>query len=67
MLGKVEGDILGEDIEETVWKVWSEHEDGSTDQKLLGVFAGDFVAQHRAVVKRVLELYATPFYKTSTS
>jgi nickel-dependent lactate racemase len=29
----------------------------------LSVFEGDFVAQHRAVVKRVLELYETPFSK----
>ena len=63
MLGIVEGNVLREDIEEAVRKV-------NLDQKidllinnrreLVGVFAGDFVAQHRAGVAKARELYATP-------
>jgi nickel-dependent lactate racemase len=29
-------------------------------REVVGVFAGDFVAEHRAGVKRARELYATP-------
>ncbi|MDP6037597.1 MAG: lactate racemase domain-containing protein, partial [Candidatus Latescibacteria bacterium] len=63
MLGKVEGNVVREDIEEAVRKVGLDMKIDlliNNRREVVGVFAGDFVAQHRAGVKRARELYATP-------
>ena len=62
MLGKVDGNILREDIEEAVRKVGLDMKIDlliNNRREVVGVYAGDFVAQHRAGVKRARELYAT--------
>jgi nickel-dependent lactate racemase len=63
MLGKVEGNLLREDIEEAVRKVGLNMKIDlliNNRREVVGVFAGDFVTEHRAGVKRALQLYATP-------
>ena len=63
MLGIVEGNVIRADIEEAVGTVGLDMKIDlliNNRRELVGVFAGDFVAQHRAGVARARELYATP-------
>lgn len=62
MLGIVDGNPVRQDIEEAVRKVGLDMKIDlliNNRREVVGVFAGDFVAQHRAGVKRARELYAT--------
>ena len=55
MLGIVEGNILREDIEEAVGKIGLDMKIDlliNNRREIIGVFAGDFIAQHRAGVER---------------
>ena len=66
--GEIEDNVLRKDLEEAARMV-------SLDMKIdllvnnrrevIGVFAGDFIAQHRAGVRKARELYATPIIKDS--
>ena len=63
MLGIVEGNVVRQDIEEAVGKVGLDMKIDllvNNRRELVGVFAGDFVAEHRAGVARAREMYATP-------
>ena len=63
MLGIVVGNILREDIEEAVGKIGLDMKIDlliNNKREIIGVFAGDFIAQHRAGVERAREVYATP-------
>ncbi|MBS10402.1 MAG: hypothetical protein CME19_02215 [Gemmatimonadetes bacterium] len=62
MLGIVDGNVLREDIEEAVSKVGLDMKIDlliNNRRELVGVFAGHFIAQHRAGVARAREQYAT--------
>ena len=62
-LGQIEGNILRQDIEEAVQKVGLDMKIDlliNNQREIVGVFAGDFIAQHRAGVKQAKHLYATP-------
>ena len=62
-LGKIEGNELRQDIEEAVRKVGLDMKIDlliNNKREVIGVFAGDFIAQHRAGVEKAKQLYATP-------
>ena len=62
MLGIVDGNVLRLDIEEAVAKVGLDFKIDlliNNRRRVIGVFAGDFVQQHRAGVGRAKALYAT--------
>ncbi|MBW1994860.1 MAG: DUF2088 domain-containing protein, partial [Deltaproteobacteria bacterium] len=65
-LGKIEDNEIRPDIEEAVRKVGLDMKIDlliNNRRQIVGVFAGDFVAQHRAGVQRAKELYSTPVIK----
>jgi nickel-dependent lactate racemase len=62
-LGNIEGNEIREDIEEAVRMVGLDMKVDvlvNNRREVIGVFAGDFIAQHRAGVERAKKLYATP-------
>jgi nickel-dependent lactate racemase len=62
-LGEVENNELRRDIEEAVRKVGLDFKIDlliNYRREIVGVFAGDFIAQHRAGVEKAKELYTTP-------
>ena len=62
-LGKIEGNELRLDIEEAVQKVGLDMKIDlliNNRREVVGVFAGDFISQHRAGVEQAKQLYATP-------
>ena len=63
MLGRVEENLMREDIEEAVRKVGLDMKIDlliNNRREIVEVFAGDFVVAHRAGVERAKQLYATP-------
>jgi hypothetical protein len=63
MLGRVDGNVLRSDIEEAVGKVGLDMKIDlliNNRREIIGVFPGEFVAQHRAGVKKAREVYRTP-------
>jgi nickel-dependent lactate racemase len=65
-LGKIEGNEAREDIEEAVRMVGLDLKVDllvNNRREIIGVFAGDFIAQHRAGVEQAKKLYATPIAK----
>ena len=65
-LGKIEGNPVREDIEEAVRKVGLDMKIDllvNNRREIVGVFAGDFITQHRAGVEKAKQLYATPIAK----
>lgn len=62
MLGIVDGNDTRDDIEEAVRKIGLDYKIDlliNYRREIVGVFAGDFVAQHRAGVEEARKLYAT--------
>lgn len=62
-LGHIEGNEIREDIEEAVRMVGLDMKIDvlvNNRREVIGVFAGDFIAQHRAGVEQAKQLYATP-------
>jgi nickel-dependent lactate racemase len=62
-LGMIEENELRGDIEEAVQKVGLDMKIDllvNNRREIIGVFAGDFIAQHRAGVQQAKKLYATP-------
>jgi nickel-dependent lactate racemase len=62
-LGQIEDNEVREDIEEAVRMVGLDMKIDvlvNNRREIIGVFAGDFIAQHRAGVERARKLYATP-------
>ena len=65
-LGQVEDNPLREDIEEAVRKVGLDIKIDlliNNRREIVGVFAGDFITQHRAGVEQAKQLYTTPVAK----
>jgi len=67
-LGEIEKNELRQDLEEAVGKVGLDIKIDlliNNRREIIGVFAGDFITQHRAGVERAKQLYATPIIKAS--
>ncbi|RMF92224.1 MAG: nickel-dependent lactate racemase [Nitrospinota bacterium] len=65
-LGKIEDNEVRQDIEEAVRKVGLDLKIDllvNNRREIVGVFAGDFIAQHRAGVEKAKQLYATQVVK----
>lgn len=63
MLGVVDGNAMREDIEEAVRKIGLDFKIDllvNPRREIIGVYAGDFIEQHRAGVKQAKKLYSTP-------
>jgi nickel-dependent lactate racemase len=61
-LGKIDGNEVRDDIEEAVRMVGLDMKIDllvNNKREIIGVFAGDFIAQHRAGVEQAKKLYAT--------
>lgn len=66
VLGQIEGNQVRQDIEEAVRKVGLDMKIDllvNNKREIIGVFAGDFIAQHRAGVEQAKKLYATRMAK----
>lgn len=65
-LGEIEENDMRQDIEEAVRKVGLDLKIDllvNNRREIVGVFAGDFITQHRAGVEKAKQLYATPIIK----
>lgn len=63
MLGVVDGNVMRADIEEAARTIGLDFKVDvlvNNRRDVIGVFAGDFIEQHRAGVKQAKEVYATP-------
>ncbi len=66
--GQVEDNELRQDLEEAAGKVGLDIKIDllvNNHREIIGVFAGDFIAQHRAGVEMAKRLYTTPILKNS--
>jgi hypothetical protein len=66
--GKIDDNEMRQDLEEAVRMVALDMKIDllvNNRREVIGVFAGDFITQHRAGVDKARELYATPVVKNS--
>ena len=64
--GQIDDNVIRQDLEEAAGKVGLDMKIDllvNNRREIIGVFAGDFIEQHRAGVEKARELYATPVIK----